>query len=63
MPAFWDRVFKVMDEHDLDALVASTSENVSYLGDIPRIPGVVSDPDAQVVAFREKGRDPAVIIG
>lgn len=63
MPAFWDRVFKVMDEHGLDALVASTSENVSYLGDIPRIPGVVSDPDAQVVAFREKGRDPAVIIG
>ena len=53
MPAYLNRIYRVMQELSLDALVASTPENVSYLGDLSRIPGVVGDPDAHVVAFRE----------
>jgi Xaa-Pro aminopeptidase len=51
-----------MDERQLDALVASSPENVSYLADIPRLPAVMDAVDVHVVVFREPGREPAIIM-
>ena len=62
LPAFWRRVHSVMDERQLDALVASSPENVSYLADIPRLPSVMDAVNVHVVVFRELRRDPAIIM-
>jgi len=51
-----------MDERQLDALIASSPENVSYLADIPRLPGVMDAVDVHVVVFRDLRRDPAIIM-
>jgi len=51
-----------MDDRQLDALVASSPENVSYLADIPRLPAVMDAVDVHVVVFREPGREPAIIM-
>ena len=59
---FWNRIFDVMNKKKLDALIASTPENVSYLCDIPRVPGVVSESDVHGVVFRDKGSEPAAIM-
>jgi len=51
-----------MDERQLDALVASSPENVSYLADIPRLPSVMDAVDVHVVVFRDLRRNPAIIM-
>jgi Xaa-Pro dipeptidase len=51
-----------LNEEKLDALVASTPENVSYLCDIPQVPGVVSEAEVHGIAFRETGTEPALVI-
>lgn len=59
---FQDRIFNVMNKNRLAALIASTPENVSYLCDIPQVPGVVSVAAAHGVTFSEKGAEAALVI-
>ena len=58
----WNRIFDVMEKRQLDAVVASSPENVSYLADIPKVPGVVSESDVHVVVFRDKGIEPVIVM-
>ncbi len=53
-------MLEAMNMNKLDALVASTPENVSYLCDIPQVPRVVSEAEAHGVTFREG--EPALVI-
>ena len=59
---FQDRILNVMNKNRLVALVASTSENVSYLCDVPQVPGVVSVAAAHGITFNEKGRETSLVI-
>jgi len=58
---FWNRIQSVLNERKLDALVASSPENVSYLCDIPQVPGVVSESEVHGIAFSE-GSDAVLVI-
>jgi Xaa-Pro aminopeptidase len=51
-----------MKKRRLDALIASTPDNVSYLCDIPNIPGVVSEADVHGIIFGEKSKEPALVM-
>ena len=53
-------MLEAMNMNKLDALVASTPENVSYLCDIPQVPRVVSEAEAHGVTFTEG--EPALVI-
>ena len=50
-----------MRQRKLDAIIASSPENVSYLCDIPQLPGVVSESQVHGVAFTER-IEPALVI-
>ena len=45
----------------MDAAIASSPENVSYLCDIPQVPGVVSESQAHGIVFSER-KEPALVI-
>jgi len=51
----------VLHQRDLDAIVASSPENVSYLCDIPQLPGVVSESQVHGIAFSER-MEPTLVI-
>jgi len=51
----------VLHQHKLDAILGSSPENVSYLCDIPQVPGVVSESQVYGIAFTGK-TEPALVI-
>ena len=51
----------MLNEQKLEALIASSPENVSYLCDIPQVPGVVSEAEVHGFAFSE-GLEAALVI-
>jgi len=59
---YWERIYDIMRKRNLDALIASTPDNVSYLCDIPQLPGVVSEADVHGIVFGDKGKEPALVM-
>jgi Xaa-Pro dipeptidase len=51
-----------MEKRKLDALIASTPDNVSYLTEIPQGPMTVAEPEIHAIVFRERSIEPAIIL-
>lgn len=56
------RAIELMDHYKVDALIASSAENVTYAGDFPQLHGCMSDTAIYVVLPRDQNASPVVTV-
>lgn len=62
MPVNRERALAVMREHNLDAIVTMTPENMTYLTDFPMLHGCLAETKVYVVLPAEADQKPSIVI-
>jgi Xaa-Pro dipeptidase len=62
MPVNCERALAVMREHNLDAIVTMTPENMTYLTDFPMLHGCLAETKVYVVFPAAADRKPSIVI-